>query len=160
MDWKTFRYTLLMRAFGWFKIPLVAFVRPRVVRFDEKDCVISIPLGYRTRNHVNSMYFGALAVGAELSIAAAAVFAIRESGQKIDFVFKDFKCDFLKRGDGKVCFFSHEVAQVKQLIADASQSDERLERKFTGYATVPDKSDEPIIRYELTMSVKNRSKKA
>ncbi|MFP5519463.1 MAG: DUF4442 domain-containing protein [Bdellovibrionia bacterium] len=157
MNMTLLKYTLFTRAFGWLKIPLVGFASPTVERFDDTHCVISIPLGYRTRNHVGSMYFGALAIGAELSIAAAAVFAIKESGKKIDFIFKDFKCEFLKRGDGDVHFFSHEVAEVKALIQKASESKERLEQKFTGYATVPGKSNEPIIKYELTMSVKNRS---
>lgn len=160
MNTHLLKYTWLMRAFGWLKIPLVAFTNPKVEKFDDTTCEISIPLGYKTKNHVGSMYFGALAVGAELSIAAAAVFAIREAQQPVDFIFKDFRCEFLKRGDGRVHFHSHEVAEVKELIRQACLNPERLEKKFTGYATVPSKSSEPILRYELTMSVKNRSKKS
>ena len=36
------------------------------------------------------MYFGALAMGAEAAIAIKAIEAIRESKQKVDFIFKDF----------------------------------------------------------------------
>ncbi len=105
------------------------------------------------------MYFGALGIGAELSIAAAAVVAISESKQKIDFIFKDFSAQYLKRGDGHVHFICEEVAVVKSLIEEAKNSSERLERKLKGYAVVPSTNPtEPIMHYELTLSVKNRSK--
>lgn len=155
-----FKYTALMRFYGWVKIPLLAFVAPKVEVYDGKRCVISIPLGYRTKNHVNSMYFGALGIGAELSIAAAAVFAIRDKKKRIDFIFKDFKCDFLKRADGDVHFICDEIDEVLKLVDQAAESDERLEKKLKGYAIVPaNKTNEPILQYELTLSMKNRSKK-
>ena len=42
------------------------------------------------------MYFGALAMGAELSIALNVVQELYHSSKKIDFIFKDFQCEFLK----------------------------------------------------------------
>lgn len=157
----TWKYTLLMRFYGLFKIPLLAFVAPKIKTFDGKKCVVSIPLGYRTKNHVGSMYFGALAVGAELSIAAAAVFAISEKKKKIDFIFKDFECKFLKRADGEVYFVCEEIEEVLKLVDQTALSEERLEKKLKGYAYVPgNKTGEPILEYELTLSMKNRSKKA
>lgn len=154
------RYSLSMKIFGWLAIPLVGFANPRFEKFDQKDCVVSIPLWWATRNHVKSMYFGALAIGAELSIAAAAVFTIQDEKLPVDFIFKDFKCEFLKRGDGRVHFYSHEVAEARQLILAALETPERLERKFQGYAKVPTSSDDVVLKYELTMSVKARKKKA
>lgn len=34
------KQTLLLRAFGLWKIPLIAFVRPAVVELSDKKCVI------------------------------------------------------------------------------------------------------------------------
>jgi hypothetical protein len=127
--------------------------------FDSKKCVIKIPLGYRTKNHLGSMYFGSLAVGAELSVAAAAVLAINESKQKIDFVFKDFQMKFGKRADGDVHFICNEVEQVTAMIEQSKSTDERIERKFKGFAIVPSKSQEPVAEYELTLSVRNRGRR-
>lgn len=161
MNMKNLKYTLFVHLYGLFKIPLVLFVSPRVVEAGKKRFVIKIPLGYRTKNHLNSMYFGALGIGAELSIAAAAVFAIAESKQKIDFVFKDFKGDYLKRGDGDVHFICDEVEMVNSLIEESKTNPNRIERKMKGYAIVPSVSEtEPIMTYELTLSVRNRSIKA
>jgi hypothetical protein len=57
---KRFKQTLSVRALGWWKIPLIALVRPQVVEMGDDRCVIRIPLRRRTRNHLGSMYFGAL----------------------------------------------------------------------------------------------------
>lgn len=161
MNMKNLKYTAFINLYGLLKIPLVLFISPRVVEAGEKRFVLKVPLSYRTKNHLNSMYFGAMGIGAELSIAAAAVMAISESKQKIDFVFKDFSGQYLKRGDGDVHFICEEVEAVKALIEEAKTNPERIERKFKGYAIVPKKSEtEPVMTYELTLSVRNRSLKS
>lgn len=158
---KNLKLTTFVNLYGLFKIPLLLFVTPRIVESSDKRFVLKIPLTYRTKNHLNSMYFGALGIGAELSVAAAAVVAITESKQKIDFVFKDFTGQFLKRADGDVHFICDEMESVKSLIEEAKTNPNRLERKLKGFAVVPSVSDkEPVMTYELTLSVKNRSLKA
>ncbi len=159
MNLQKLKYNTFIRIYGFFKIPLLVFIGPTVEKFDEKECVIRIRLGYRTKNHLGSMYFGGLAVGAELCIAAAAVFAIHDSGEKIDFVFKNFNAQFLKRADGHTHFVCEDIAGVRQLIADAQKTEERLERSFKGYACVPSKGPEPIMTYELVLSVRHRPRK-
>ncbi|UXR63402.1 DUF4442 domain-containing protein [Bdellovibrio bacteriovorus] len=161
MNTKNLKFTLFVHLYGLMKIPLVLFVSPRVIEAGDKRFVLKIPLGYRTKNHLNSMYFGALGIGAELSIAAAAVAAISESKMKIDFVFKDFTGQYLKRAAGDVHFICDEVEAVKALIEEAKTNPERIERKMKGYAVVPSVSEtEPVMTYELTLSVRNRSLKS
>lgn len=113
MSLKNLKLTTFINLYGLFKIPLVLFVNPRVVESSEDKFVLKIPLAYRTKNHMGSMYFGALGIGAELSIAAAAVVAIAESKQKIDFIFKDFKAEYLKRGSGDVHFILRRSSRRK-----------------------------------------------
>lgn len=159
MNLKNLKLTTFINMYGLLKIPLVLFVNPRVVESTDDKFVLKIPLCFRTKNHLGSMYFGALGIGAELSIAAAAVVAISESKKKIDFIFKDFTAQYLKRGDGDVHFICEEIATVKGLIHQAIESPERLEKKLKGYAVVPTSKNptEPIMTFELTLSVKNRS---
>ena len=54
----------MLRLLGWIKIPLIGYVRPRLVNLDDNVAVVKIKLRRRTRNHLHSMYFGALAIGA------------------------------------------------------------------------------------------------
>lgn len=161
MDIKNLKLTAFVNLYGLIKIPLVLFVNPRVIENSEKKFVMKIPLTYRTKNHLNSMYFGAMGIGAELSVAAPAVIAITESKQKIDFVFKEYSAKYLKRAEGDVHFVCDEAAAVTQLIEEAKSNPERIERKFTGYAVVPKVNEtDPVMTYEITLSVRNRSLKS
>lgn len=158
---KNFKITAFVHMYGLLKIPLVLFVSPRVVEATDSRFVLKIPLSYRTKNHLGSMYFGALGIGAELSIAAAAVLAISESKKKIDFVFKDFSAQYIKRAAGDVHFICDQVADVKGLIEEAKTNPARIERKLKGYAVVPSVSaTDSVMTFELTLSVRNRSLKS
>lgn len=103
------------------------------------------------------MYFGALAMGAELSVALMAVDQIQKSKKKIDFIFKDFNAEFLKRADGHVLFICDEALGVGELIRQSLTSDERIEKTFKGRAVIEGKPDVDIMKYSLTLSVKRRS---
>ncbi len=154
-----FKTNLFLKAYGFFKIPLLAYVNPKCVELSPTRSVIKIKLKRRSQNHLKVMYFGALGIGAELSIAITAVASIYESGQKIDFIFKDFKANFLKRCDGDVYFICDESDKVRALIEKSKTTSERLEGSFKAYSTVPSKSKtDKVATYELTLSVKNRSK--
>lgn len=156
---ETTKLNLILKAFGIFKIPLILFVNPKALELTDERSEIRIPLNYRTQNHLGVMYFGALAIGAELSIALKAVEQIIKSNQKIDFLFKDFSIQFLKRADGHVHFISEDVRKVVDLIEEAKTTGSRLEKTFEGYALVPSsaKPKEKVLSYKLTLSVRNRS---
>jgi hypothetical protein len=155
---RLFKLNFLLKLYAWFKLPLLAFANPTVIELNDSRSVIKLKLGYRTRNHLNVMYFGALSIAAELSIAVKAVTSIQASGQKIDFIFKDFSAQFLKRCDGHVHFICDEVHLVQDLVNEAAKSPERREKTLKGYAVVPSKGPDVVMRYELTLSVKNRSR--
>lgn len=153
------KVTALINAYCLVKIPLLAFVTPRVMELDENRAVARIRLDRRTRNHLGVMYFGALAMGAELSIALKCIEAIYRSGQKIDFIFKDFQCEFLKRADGHVHFVCEQAALVQELINKATATSERLHETFEGFAIIAEgENQEPVMKYKLTLSVRNRRK--
>lgn len=159
-----FKINLFLRIYAWIKIPLIGFCSPKLMELTEDRLVLKIPLGYRTRNHLKSMYFGALAIGAEMAIVLIAVLKIKEhtdaGGDQIDFVFKDFKIDFLKRPDGDVHFVSDDIKTVVDQIAEAKTSVERINKTMKGYAVVPSVDpNERVAEFELTLSVKRRPRK-
>ncbi|MBC7742085.1 MAG: DUF4442 domain-containing protein [Bdellovibrionaceae bacterium] len=152
---------LFLSLYAWTKIPLIGFCGPRVIEANGQRTVLKVPLNFRTRNHLGAMYFGALAVGSELCIAILAVKQIQASGLKIDFLFKDYKAEFLKRAEGDVHFICEQAAVVIDQINEAKTSTERINRTMTAYAIVPSVSaTEKVATFELTLSVKNRQKKA
>lgn len=159
-----FKINMFLRLYAWVKIPLIGFCSPKLVELTDTRLALKIPLGYRTRNHLKSMYFGALAIGAEMSIVLIAVLKIKEhtdaGGDRIDFVFKDFKIDFIKRPDGDVHFISDDIKTVVAQIAEAKDSLDRINKTMKGYAVVPSiNPNERVAEFELTLSVKRRPKK-
>ncbi len=158
---QNFKNNLFLSLYAWAKIPLIGFCSPRVIETSEHRTVLRIPLGFRTRNHLGAMYFGALAIGSELCIAMLAVKKIQESGLKIDFLFKDYKAEFLKRAEGDVHFICEQAQMVVEQINEAKTSTERINRTMTAYAIVPSISaTEKVATFQLTLSVKNREKKS
>ena len=113
---------LFLSLYAWTKIPLIGFCGPRVIEASSKRTVLKVPLNFRTKNHLGAMYFGALAIGSELCIAMLAVKQIQASGLKIDFLFKDYKAEFLKRAEGDVHFICEEAQVVIDQIAEAKTS--------------------------------------
>jgi acyl-coenzyme A thioesterase PaaI-like protein len=153
------KISALINAYCAVNIPLLAFVTPRVIALTDDRAEVRVRLDRRSRNHLGVMYFGALAMGAELSIALKALTAIQRSGKKIDFIFKDFSGEFLKRADGHVHFVCAEAAGVQDLINRAAASSERISETFSGFAYVPSAGDEPVMKYKLTLSVKQKVRK-
>jgi hypothetical protein len=155
-----FKDNLLLSLYAWTKIPLIGFCGPRVIEATNQRTVLKVKLGFRTKNHLGAMYFGALAIGSELCIAMLAVKKIQESGERIDFLFKDYKADFLKRAEGDVHFICEEAQTVVDQINEAKTSTERINRTMKAYAIVPSVSlTEKVATFELTLSVKRREKK-
>lgn len=151
------KYTALMRFYGAVLNPLVAIVAPTVVEMSDKRTIIKVPLNRINRNHLGVMYFGALNIGAELSIAILAFYKTRESKKRIDFIFKDFKADYLKRADGDVHFICDSNQTVIEQIKEAENSNERITRTMSGYAIVPSRdANEKVMTFELTLSVRQR----
>jgi acyl-coenzyme A thioesterase PaaI-like protein len=152
------RYTVMLQSFGFFKIPLIFFIRPKIVCLDDEQCVIRVPLKRKVKNHLNTMYFGALAIAAECTGGVAAMKEIRESGERISLVFKDFQAEFLKRVEGDAVFSCVDVPKIKIFVKDVIGSGERKQLPFSVVATCPEKlGDEPVAIFTVTISLKKLS---
>jgi hypothetical protein len=148
---------LRLKVFAFWKIPLIFFCRPKVVALDDQKCIIRIPLRRRTRNHMNSMYFGALAIGADLACGLLALDQVRKRKIKVSFLFKDMQGTFLKRPEGHVHFTCAEGEGVREMIEETMESGERVNRPLKIIATVPSVSpDDPVAEFTLTLSLKKQ----
>jgi len=147
----------LIRLFGFTKVPMIWYCRPKVIEHTDEKIEIKIPLRRRTKNHLGSMYFGVLAVGADITGGFLAMDPIQESGRKIALIFKDFKADFLKRPEGDVHFICNDGAAIKELVDKAANSTERFNYKLNIDAVVPSISSEVVAKFELTLSLKDKT---
>lgn len=147
--------TLKLRFFTFIKIPLIWFVRPVIVDLRDESVLVKIPLVHRTKNHVRSMYFGALSIGADLCIGLIAMHHIKLSGKRIVLVFKDFQANFLKRATSDVFFRCTEGKKIKALVDKVIQSGERQNEAIYGEAFIKENGNEVVVaEFTLTLSLK------
>ncbi len=78
VNFENLKLTALINAYSALQIPLLGFITPKVFRLNEERSEVRVRLDRRTRNHLKVMYFGALAMGAELSIALKAIQTISQ----------------------------------------------------------------------------------
>jgi acyl-coenzyme A thioesterase PaaI-like protein len=153
------KQTFGMRLFGWLKIPLLASVRPSVVELTDTRCVVRIPLRRWTRNHLGSMYFGALAIGADCAGGLLAMDQIKRSGKPVSLVFKAFQATFLKRPEADVYFICEEGGAIRDQVRRALASKDRITEPMRVQAAVklPDGTFEPVAEFILELSLKLRA---
>ena len=148
--------TWKLRLFGFTRIPLILFCRPRVVEITENSLEVKIKLNRRTRNHLNSMYFGVLSVGADVTAGFLAMKFMRESRSKISLIFKDFQADFLKRAEGDTHFICIEGREILALIKKSEETGKRESMPVHITATVPSISQDTVAKFILTLSIKKK----
>ena len=157
-DMTMLKATWSLRLFAFWKIPLIALVRPRLLVANADQCVVRLPLTWLTRNHLRSMYFGALSIGADVSGGLIVMNLIRSRRSRVAFLFKDFQADFLKRAEGAVVFTCNDGQKLAALLDKAEASGEREEDTVLVTATVPEKlGAEPVAEFRLTISTKKRA---
>lgn len=149
--------TVQMWFFGLAKIPLIFYCRPKVISINDKSLIVKIKLNRRTRNHLKSMYFGVLSVGADLTGGFLAMKCIRKMDCRISLIFKDFHADFLKRAEGDVHFLCNDGLQIRKLVENVEKEDKRMSMPVNIIATVPTISPEPVAKFTLTLSLKKIS---
>lgn len=148
------RDQVILKLFGLFQVPLIFYVRPKILEASENNCEVLIPLNRRTQNHLKCMYFGVLCTGADVAGGYLAMKAIVESGKKVQLIFKDFNARFLKRAQADVIFKCHQGIEMKSLVNLAIESGERVEKKISISAFC---NSECVAEFELTLSLKLKS---
>jgi len=155
-------HTAFLWKFGLFKVPLILICRPVVLELSNERMELKIPLTKTTKNHLHSMYFGALAIGADCAGGLLAMKLLEEgskkSSKKFSFVFKDLRAEFLKRADGDVHFICNDGKLISEFVSKVLVAEERQNQSVQVIATVPSKyGDEPVAKFELTLSARSRS---
>ena len=145
-----------MLLFGLTRIPLILYCRPKVVSISDTRLEVKIKFNRRTKNHLNSMYFGVLSVGADVTGGFLAMKFIQKSQSQISLIFKDFHADFLKRAEGDVHFICEDGSAIQALIEVAETTGERQNLPLNIIATVPTISDKPVATFILTLSIKKK----
>ena len=142
----------MLRIMGWWHIPMLGFVRPHLLQLDNEIVMVSIRMRRRTRNHLKSMYFGALAVGADVTAGLHAFYFADQQGVRPSFVFRSMKATFHRRATETVYFTSHEGSKVEAIVRQAMETAERVHGTVTVEAHSA--SGEHIASFEMEISIR------
>ena len=146
------KYGMMLRLMGIFKIPMIGYVRPRLIEINDTEVVVKIRLRRRTKNHLKSMYFGVLAVGADVTAGLHAFYFCDELNVRPSFAFKAMKSEFIKRAETDVIFTCNEGAAVRQQVLKAIQTNERQNHWVKVIAK--DLNGDVVALFEMEISVK------
>ena len=98
------------------------------------------------------MYFGALAVGADIAAGIHAFYFSEQMGSKVSFAFKAMQAEFLKRGESDIVFVCGDGALIRKAVEDSRSSGERINQEVSVEAM--DSNQEIVARFTMTVSVK------
>ncbi|MCB0320050.1 MAG: DUF4442 domain-containing protein [Bdellovibrionales bacterium] len=154
-------HTVALRLFGITKVPMIGKLRPRVITLSEDSLELVIPITRFSRNHLHSMYLGALVVGADCAGGYYAYHLIQKSQQPVSLVFKNLQATFLRRAHHDVYFQCTDGKRIQDLVQRALLSGEREDEVVTISAFTKTKEGEKHSRQEvasfsLTISLKKR----
>ena len=136
---------------------MIGYCRPRVINVSDTEVVLSIPLNRRTRNHVGSMYIGAMTVGVDFVTGLTATISIKKSKKNIVLIFKDLKSSFIKRAEGETFFTCNHTKEIEAAVKKVVDSKQRVNIEVPIIATVPEKfGDEPVAEFTITLSMKEK----
>ncbi|HRD68962.1 MAG TPA: PaaI family thioesterase [Legionella sp.] len=152
------RFKFFFWYFSHFKVALIGHLKPRLISLDEERIVVCLPLNRRSRNHLNSMYFGALAVGADVAGGLHGFYHADLAKCSVSLAFKSFQAQFLRRPESDVYFVCTEGLLVKQMIQESKISGERINKPihitaYTNYTTQAEEVAEFVL--ELSLKVIN-----
>ena len=138
--------------FGWVKIPMIAFCKPKIVTWNEDTVVIWIRKSRRSKNHLKSIYFGALMVGADLAAGLHAfAFTVSEK-KKISLAFNSCNAQFIKRPDTDVFFEAKAWAIVRKMIIESESKKERINAVIP--VSIKDVHGEEVARVDMELSLR------
>ncbi|MCB0401816.1 MAG: DUF4442 domain-containing protein [Flavobacteriales bacterium] len=137
---------------GWVKIPLIAYTQPRLVSINDEQVEVSLKLRRRTRNHLKSMYFGALAIAADVCGGIHAFYYAEKLNCQVSFAFKSMHAEFMQRAESDCLFTCKDGLKVKAAMQESLQSGERINEKVC--VQVSNSNHEPVAAFEMEISVK------
>ncbi len=136
-------------------VPMIAFSELEIIKIDQEQCIVKIPFIDKNKNHVQSMYLGALTIGAEVSAGILAFHMIKVMGINSTVVFKDFQASFLRLAKKDVYFICSDIQIVKDSLQETNKTKQRVNFGVNVIAVEDlNNLDERVAEFNITTSVK------
>jgi len=137
------------------KVPMIDYAGLVIVTLNMDQSIVKICLTPQNKNHLNSMYFGSLAIGADAAGGLLPLYQIKQQKINSTVVFKDFKANFIRRPESDVYFVCNEGVKVHQALMETVATKQRINFPVNVVAVLDPKDlSEPVATFILTVSVK------
>lgn len=137
---------------GKLKIPMLSYTGVKLIELNDNEAKVSIKLKRRTKNHLNSMYFGALAIGADVAGGIHAFYYAEKMNKKISFAFKGMNAQFFKRAETDCVFVSNDGKKVEAAVLLSIKTQERVNE--TTKVIAYNLANEVVAEFEMIVSIK------
>ena len=131
---------------------MIGYCSPSVLKSSTKETKVKIKLRRRTKNHLKTMYFGALCIGADFTAGLLVLNILKKHKSKANLIFKDFQVDFLKRADSNIVFICNNHDIINESVLKNLKFSKR--ENFTISVDAFNKKDEIVSKFKLTTSIK------
>lgn len=138
-------------------VPMIKYANISLEEITEEFAIAKIPFTEQNKNHVNSVYFGSLAIGADVAAGGLAFYHIESKCLDSTVVFKDFNANFIKRAEGDTYFICKDKDIIESSIREMLLTKKRVNFPLTVIATTNLKTYEPVAEFILTTSIKLRA---
>jgi acyl-coenzyme A thioesterase PaaI-like protein len=152
MDVSIKKMRWLLFLLGFMKIPMIRYTRPKLLAIDDTTVRVKIKLRRRTKNHLNSMYFGALSVGADIAGGIQVFYFSKKMDRKVSFAFKGMNAQFLKRAESDIVFESNEGQKIQKAMEKSLKEGSRINDSIMVEAK--NDSGEIVATFEMIVSVR------
>ena len=152
MDVSIKKMRWLLFLLGFMKIPMIRYTRPKLLAIDDNTVRVKIKLRRRTKNHLSSMYFGALSVGADIAGGIQVFYFSKKMDRKVSFAFKGMNAQFLKRAESDIIFESNEGQKIQKAMEKSLLEGSRINDSIMVEAK--NDSGEIVATFEMIVSVR------
>jgi acyl-coenzyme A thioesterase PaaI-like protein len=152
MDVSIKKMRWLLFLLGFMKIPMIRYTRPKLLAIDDTTVRVKIKLRRRTKNHLSSMYFGALSVGADIAGGIQVFYFSKKMDHKVSFAFKGMNAQFLKRAESDIVFESNEGQKILKAMEKSLKEGSRINDSIMVEAK--NDSGEIVATFEMIVSVR------
>ena len=152
MDVSIKKMRWLLFILGFMKIPMIRYTKPKLLAIDDNTVRVKIKLRRRTKNHLSSMYFGALSVGADIAGGIQVFYFSKKMDRKVSFAFKGMNAQFLKRAESDIVFESNEGQKIQKAMEKSLIEGSRINDSIMVEAK--NDSGEIVATFEMIVSVR------
>ena len=143
-----------MRLFLLWKLPAAWFIGLRLVQVSENQCVIALPISWRSQNPFRSIYFAAQCAAGEMSTGLLAL--IHLDGQPpVSMLVTEVNSSYSKKAAGRTHFTCNEGQKMAETIRRAVETGEPQMVRMESIGTLAATGEE-VSRVWITWSFRKK----